>query len=206
LNTNKANPRAWFRAFFTALLVVCLCLNGRFVAAQADSLTHVSAVKLEPSKTSSTQGWNLSAEFDVQLGPKLREALDRGLPLQFAVEFKLMRHRWYWFDEETVTARYAYTLSYNALTRTYRLVSPAGTFNSSQFDDVLHNLERLVDWTVLRKEQVQIGASYKAQIRFHLVLTELPKPVQVSALANSDWDLSSDWLYFDFVPSREALK
>lgn len=204
--THKAGQWIWFRGLFAALLVLCLCLNGNFALAQHDSHTHVTAVKLEPSKTTSPQGWNLSAEFEVQLGPKLREALDKGLPLQFAVEFKLMRHRWYWFDEETVAARYAYTLSYNALTRTYRLVSPAGTFNSSQFEDVLHNLERLVDWAVLRKEQVQIGASYKAQIRFHLVLTELPKPVQVTALVNSEWDLSSDWLYFDFVPSREALK
>src|SRR6185369_9144734 len=44
-------------------------------------------------------GWNLNADFDIQFSPKLEEAVTRGVPLVFVMEFELTRPRWYWFDE-----------------------------------------------------------------------------------------------------------
>ncbi|HEY1059721.1 MAG TPA: DUF4390 domain-containing protein [Limnobacter sp.] len=189
-------------------LVLGCVLVGHVALAQAqqESFTRIKAVKLEPARNAQHPGWNLAAEFDIQLGQRLRQALDRGLPLQFAVDFKLTKSRWYWMDEETASASYTLNLSYNALTRTYRLVMPSGAYNLARYEDAVAQMARVSDWPVLRKEQVKIGEPYNAQVRFRLVLTELPKPFQISALVNSEWDLSSEWLSFEFTPRQELLK
>jgi len=174
--------------------------------AQLDSVTRVVAVKLEPSKAPLPPGWNLAAEFDISLGHKLRDAVDRGLPLQFAVDFRLMRERWYWMDQEVVATTYPLNLSYNALTRTYRLITPNSTFNAPTLEDVMQHMARANNWPVIERDRIELGAPYTAQVRFRLLLTELPKPFQISALVNSEWDLSSEWLTFEFTPKREVLK
>ncbi|WP_370262617.1 DUF4390 domain-containing protein [Limnobacter sp.] len=192
----------WFGACLLWLVLAC----WPQAHAQQDSITRVTAVKLEPTKAPAAPGWNLAAEFDIQLGNKLREAVDRGLPLQFAVDFQLFRPRWYWMDEQTLATTYTYNLSYNALTRTYRLVTPANTYTSSSLDEMIDRMSRVSQWTVVQREQIAPGEKYTAQVRFRLLLTELPKPFQISALVNSEWDLSSEWVTFEFTPRREALK
>ncbi|MBU0785162.1 MAG: DUF4390 domain-containing protein [Gammaproteobacteria bacterium] len=202
---SQAHPLSWMRiahGLFGLLLLSVLAVGF----AQQDSITRVTAVKLEPSKPPAAAGWNLAAEFDIELGHKLREAVDRGLPLQFAVDFKLMRSRWYWVDEEVVSTTYPLSLSYIALTRTYRVVTPANTYNAPTLEDAMQYMTKVRDWGVISRDRINIGQPYQAQVRFRLLLTELPKPFQISALVNSEWDLSSEWLTFDFTPKREALK
>ncbi|HEX4919099.1 MAG TPA: DUF4390 domain-containing protein [Limnobacter sp.] len=182
-----------------------MCAVGPALA-QQDSSTRVTAVKLEPTKPPVSAGWNLAAEFDIQLGYKLREAVDRGLPLQFAVDFQLLRPRWYWMDEQTISTTYTYNLSYNALTRTYRLVTPSNTYTAATLDEMTARMAKVSNWTVIHRDQIAWGEQYTAQVRFRLLLTELPKPFQISALVNSEWDLSSEWVTFEFTPRREALK
>ena len=41
----------------------------------------------------------LSAEFDLALTSTLEEALQKGIPLYFTIEFDLTHARWYWVDE-----------------------------------------------------------------------------------------------------------
>lgn len=193
---------AILRGLTGLLLLVILSV----AVAQQDSVTRVTAVKLEPGKPPAPAAWNLAAEFQIELGPKLREAVDRGLPLQFTVDFQLMRARWYWMDEEVVNTTYPLNLSYNALTRTYRVVTPNNTYNTPTLEDAMLHMVKIRDWAVIPRDQIEIGQPYTAQVRFRLLLTELPKPFQISALVNSEWDLSSEWLAFEFTPKREAWK
>ncbi|NUM88210.1 MAG: DUF4390 domain-containing protein, partial [Bdellovibrionales bacterium] len=37
------------------------------------------------------------------------------------------------------------------------------------------------------------GEDYRAQTRMRLDISQLPKPFQVNALTNRDWNLASDW-------------
>jgi hypothetical protein len=52
----------------------------------------------------------LSAEFDLALTPTLEEALQKGIPLYFTIEFDLTRARWYWVDEKV--AEWSITYEY----------------------------------------------------------------------------------------------
>ena len=101
------------------LLVLTLFALHPHTVAQERSTTKLAAVKLEPL-SQKNKGWALSAEFEVVMSRKLQEALDKGLPLKFAVDFRLLKPRWYWSDQEAVELTYPLTLSYHALTRTYR--------------------------------------------------------------------------------------
>jgi hypothetical protein len=66
--------------------MVVLVLALFATAVHADGI-EVSSVSLEPSE----DGWNLDAAFDVQFSPRLEEAVNRGVPLYFVVEFELSR-------------------------------------------------------------------------------------------------------------------
>jgi hypothetical protein len=195
LKFSQAHSSSWTRALhgLLGLLLMCVLTVG---LAQFDSSTRVTAVKLEPNKAPAPAAWNLAAEFEIELGHKLREAVDRGLPLQFTVDFQLMRSRWYWVDQEVVSTTYPLNLSYNALTRTYRVITPGNTYNTPTLEDAMQHMTKVRDWAVIPRDRIEI----------RLLLTELPKPFQISALVNSEWDLSSEWLAFEFTPKREAWK
>jgi hypothetical protein len=142
----------------------------------------------------------LSADFDVALTPALEEALEKGIALYFTIEFELSRTRWYWTDEKVAQWSITYRVSYNALTRQYRIASgPLGQqFESA--DEVQRFISRVASRPVARAETLTSGAKYEAAVRFKLDVNQLPKPFQVNALASRDWQLASDWYRWTFVP------
>jgi len=142
----------------------------------------------------------LSAEFDLALTPTLEEALQKGIPLHFVVEFDLTRARWYWLDEKVAEWSVTYRVSYSPLTRQYRVASgPLGqTFES--LDDVERFISRVSSRPVARADLLATGARYEAALRIRLDVTQLPKPFQVNALALREWQLASDWHRWSFTP------
>lgn len=143
----------------------------------------------------------LDAEFDLVLNATLEEAIVRGVPLYFVVEFELLRPRWYWIDETVASSTLTYRLSYNALTRQYRL-STGGAFyqNLQTLDDAQRSISRVRGRSVIDKSALVRGAHYEAAVRLRLDTTQLPKPFQISALTSRDWSLQSDWLRWSFSP------
>lgn len=198
----------FLRRFQGWLIWLGLAVAVLYVPSQAfaqESYTRVTGVRLVPSESAQGKSWAMSAEFDIRLSLKLEEAASRGLPLKFSVDFKLLEPRWYWSDREVVLASYPITLSYHALTRTYRLSSPKFSLTAASLEDVVDAMTHLSDWEVISENQVQMGRTYLAQVRFRLDVAELPKPFQINAFTNSQWLLSSDWLEFEFTPRGETL-
>lgn len=148
-----------------------------------------------PQIVAGDDGYVVSADFKFELTPRLEEAVTKGVVLYFVVEFEMTRGRWYWFDEKLVSRSQTHSLSYHALTRQYRL-STGGLHQSfSSLSDALAVLSRLRRWTVIEKgdKLIQPGESYSSALRMRLDFNQLPKPFQISALGNKDWNLSSDW-------------
>jgi hypothetical protein len=162
----------------------------------ADAIEVVSA-RIDPAPAS--EGWVLSAAFDIPLPPVLEDAVNRGVPLYFVVEFELVRPRWYWWDEKTFEARQTYRLSYHALTRQYRVALSGFQQSYGSLAEALAAISR-VRWTVMEVTQVAAGSSYDAQVRMRLDVSQLPKPFQVTAITNRDWNLQAEWKRFKFVP------
>ena len=143
----------------------------------------------------------LDANFDLALNAKLEEALVHGVALYFVVEFELRRPRWYWIDDTVVNNTLSYRLSYNALTRQYRL-STGGAFyqNLPTLEEAQRFISRVRGRSVIHKSELFKGVRYEAAVRLRLDTTQLPKPFQISALTSRDWNLQSDWVRWNFTP------
>ncbi|MBE0623670.1 MAG: DUF4390 domain-containing protein [Burkholderiales bacterium] len=173
------------RLLVPLLLVLAFCWSAQ-TRAEDIAIRHIS---LEAND----DGYILDADFEIDLNPRLEDAINKGVALYFEVEFELTRKRWYWFDEHPVSRQLTLRLSYHALTRQYRISRGALHQSFSSLSDALRVLSRVRSWRVLERGEVGAGTDYEAALRMRLDLTQLPKPFQVSALTNRDWNLASEW-------------
>ncbi|MDO8812051.1 MAG: DUF4390 domain-containing protein [Gallionella sp.] len=146
-------------------------------------------------------GYQLSASYDINLPVVTQQALSRGIPLYFVGEFSLTRSRWYWLDEEIFQGEQTVKLSYNMLTRQYRISRGALFQNFASYEDALNILARQSSATIPADTMKKEG-SYIAAVRLRLDTAQLPKLLQVNALAGKDWALSSDWYRWVIRPSE----
>ncbi len=142
----------------------------------------------------------LNAEFEFSLNPTLEDALEKGIPLYFALDFELTRGRWYWLDEKVAQTALVYRVSYNALTRQYRVASGLLTQTFNSLEEVERFIGRITSRRVAAADALTKGAKYDAAVRLRLDVNQLPKPFQVNALASREWTLASDWQRWSFTP------
>jgi len=163
-------------------------------SALAGSIEPKSA-KLVPDE----QGRSIVAEFAIDLGPRLEEAVSRGVALDFRFEFVLTRERRYWMDEHVTGRIVDYRLSFQALTRQYRLTIGSLHQNYATLDEALQALSRVARLHVIDKGLLKPGETYLAAVRLSLDHTQLPKPLQIDALADRDWRIDTTPLRWSFV-------
>ena len=147
----------------------------------------------------------LSADFSVPINPRLEEAIGKGVVIYFTVEFELTRARWYWFSEQIVHKGRTFQLSYHALTRQYRLSTGALHQQFNTLDQALLVMSRMRAWPVIDKAELRSDQPYQVGLRMYLDLSQMPKTFQVSALANKDWNLVSDWQRWKFQPTEAPV-
>ena len=142
----------------------------------------------------------LSVDFALSLNSTLEEALQRGIPLYFLLEVEIQRPRWYWFDEKVLQHSTQYRVSYQPLTRQYRVASGL----LSQTFDSLQEVERLIGRVTARPiaqaGDLEKGSRYDVVVRLRLDQNQLPKPFQVNALASREWQLASESRRIPFTP------
>jgi hypothetical protein len=175
-----------------------LCLAAA-VPAHADSIA-VQRAFLEADGT----GWSLDARFEFELNSSLEDAVNRGVPLYFTTEFELTRPRWYWFDEQPVSVARTWRLSFQPLTREYRVSSGGLQLGFGSLADALAVIKHVTSWHVIERTQVRSRETYTASVRMALDTALMPKPFQVDAVNNRDWSLASDWKRFTFTVAEHA--
>lgn len=177
-----------------AVMAIWLALLAPF-AAMADGI-EVKSAALRINEDSVL----LEADFDIVLNPTLEGVLNKGIPLYFLLEFEVIRPRWYWVNEKIAASQQQYRLSYNALTRQYRI----GVSNLYQnFGTLVEALDFM--GRVRRREEIEPGslrkdATYAAALRLRLDTTQLPKPFQLNTLGSRDWNLASEWHRWTLSP------
>jgi hypothetical protein len=177
-------------------LAVCLGAAG---PARADSIA-VQRASLEADNN----GWSLDARFDFELNSNLEDAVNKGIPLYFTTDFELSRPRWYWFDEQPVSVSQSIRLSFQPLTREYRVSSGGLQLGFSSLKDALSVIKHVTSWHVIDRNLVQTGETYTASVRMQLDVALMPKPFQIDAVNNRDWNLASDWKRFNFTVTERA--
>jgi hypothetical protein len=149
---------------------------------------------------SSEEGYVLNADFKFDLNQKLVDALAHGLALHFVTELRIERPRWYWFDKLIVHRRLEYRLAYHAMTRSYRLNIGSLHRNFDSLADAVHTMERIRNLYVAPPDAFDSKDRYEVTLRFFHNTALLPKPFQLSALANGRWELDTGWTKWSFTP------
>ena len=145
--------------------------------------------------------YQISAQFDLELSNTVQEALLKGIPVYFVVDAKVYRDRWYWSDKLVSAAQRHIRISYQPLTRRWRMqvasqpivqnglgVSLMQVYDS--LEEVMANLRRLNRWKFADASQIETSAGHRLEFAFYLDLSQLPRPLQMGAAGQSEWELA----------------
>ncbi len=193
LDSTDPKRRATLRVLVVALTLPWLALAAGAAAADAIAVKNAE-LRVEEGEVL------LNAEFEFAFNPTLEEALSKGVPLYFDIEFELTRPRWYWRDEKVVQSTTTYRVSFAPLTRKYRLASGLLVQTFPTLEEVERFIGRVTSRQVLRAGDLVKGDRYDAALRLRLDVNQLPKPLQVSALASREWQLASEWHRWSLTP------
>jgi hypothetical protein len=178
------------KGFYAFIVFITLTLLMAFIpiANAASSAVHIKSAELLATE----ENYVLSTDFDIVLSPVIEDALNKGIPLTFLLEFQLSSPRKYWFDDEIISQSQYFTLSYHALSRQY-LVNRNGRQQSfATLQQAKEEISNIKSWTVVEKKMLKKGEAYIAAIKVRLDQTKLPKPVQVEAIGSDDWNIASE--------------
>jgi hypothetical protein len=176
------------------LLLACGAWCPAAPAAQTEAVEVKRAALVERD-----DGYTLEADFDIQLPPTLEEALNKGVSLSFLFEWEILRPRWYWLNEKISSGQQSYRLSYQPLTRQYRLTVGQLFTNFATLDEAVRVLSRVRRPQAAESGTFKKDQSYQAAVRLRLDVSQLPKPFQVNALGSRDWNIGSDWFRWSFT-------
>lgn len=145
-------------------------------------------------------GWYLSARMALELPSPIADALDKGIPLYFVAEVQVLRERWYWTDREVVSIVRHWRLAFVPLTRRWRLQMSASPLARTglgvawgqtyeALGDALAAMQRIARWKIAEPELLTPDAAHTVHFRFRLDPSQLPRPLQLSALGRSGGNL-----------------
>jgi hypothetical protein len=177
-------------------LLGALCLALLPLGASHASGIEVRSAALAPA----ADGYYLDASFDIVLTAALEEALNKGIALDFLVEFELTRPRWYWLSEKIASVQQRYRVSYNALTRQYRVGAGALYQNFPSLAEALAVLSRVRLRDIGEPGALRKDSTYTAALRMRLDTSQLPRPFQLTAVGSRDWNIGSDWYTWTVAP------
>lgn len=144
--------------------------------------------------------WGLTGGFDVRLTSTLDEALRRGVQLTFVQEVEVQRPREWWMSEDITELSRVLRLSYNALLKQYYVTVSGHSTTLETLEEALRSVGDLDGWVVLSQSQLRKRQPHRAAVRMYLDVTQLPKPLQLNAVASTRWQLDSGWQEWTFKP------
>ena len=184
-------------ALICALVLLCACFTWVPVATAAEAVTaEVSELRLERKE----DGVYLGTTMQFVLPELAEDALYKGIPMFFVAEAQVLRDRWYWSDRQVAATTRYLRLSYQPLTRRWRLnISPAPITSSGlgvtlgqnfdEYADALAAIQRISRWKIADGGAIDEDAAHTVNFRFRLDMSQLPRPFQIGAVGRSGWNL-----------------
>lgn len=180
------------------LLACMLWIAAWGLPGPAHSQSNTAITQMQVERT--PEGMLLSAALAFELPEHVEDALLKGITMHFVLQAQVLRERWYWSDLEMAhSARYL-RLSYQPLTRRWRLHTSSTPFTGSglglalsqTYDDLaeaINAMQRIARWKIAEAGQVPEDMPVTVQMRFGLDLSQLPRPLQIGAFGRSGWNL-----------------
>ncbi len=188
---------AFFTRFCKKTSVIFALLFACAHAFAASSLQIKSA-----ELTLQDEFYHLDANIEVKFDKEIEEAINKGVPLSFLMEFQIVSPREYWFDDEIVTQTQSIVLSYHALSRQYLVTKGEHQLSFDSLSEATKELGNFKDWKVVEKSLIEKGEPYKAALLIRLDKTKLPKAIQVDTLSTEKWNLVSQKFEWDLKEQK----
>lgn len=195
----KPVARLWL--CLLSLALPCALVSGAFAADGTDSgATPAGSTIVLTIERADGALW-LSTHFAFNLPAVVEDALLKGIPIYFVTTVDVLRERWYWTNRKIATVQRRVRLAYHPLTRRWRLNlgaddSSAGSQglalsqNYDSLDAAMVAVRRISRWKIADMSRIESGAPHLIEFQFQLDTTELPRPLQIGTLGQSDWVIS----------------
>jgi len=177
------------RAFFALLLLFF------FVPVMAQP-EEGSVVRIEPL----VRDGKLYIDADVAFTPSdaWHRAMRKGLPAYFTADLELVSPRWWWFDKTVVRTQKTWKIVYNTLTQQWRIGSGDLALPAPSLDEALAQVRQIRRWAVADMDALDRDTKLTGRLRLRLDTSFLAQPLQLDALNQQGWTLSTPWKTFSF--------
>lgn len=178
---NSDRARQWRAWLAGALLCAALPVRADFGLTLVDSNVVGDSLRF-------------SAVVDAKLAPPVIEALNKGIPLEVAVDVIMEEHRRIWWDPELNTWELRRRIEYHPLSKQY-LVHGVGIAADAfaTLETALKHLGTWRDIKLLVPTRLHAKGDYRLRLRARLDIEALPAPMRPLAYASSAWRASSGW-------------
>ena len=135
----------------------------------------------------------LESDVSVRLSGLSRAALQSGVALEFDVEIDVVRQRNFWPDLILRRYQIPVRLSYQDLTRSYRLerLNSGQRANFSRLSTALDAVAQLRNVVLIPDASLERSGRYYGVMRVQLDIDALPSPLRTQAYFSSAWTLKN---------------
>jgi len=138
--------------------------------------------------TRNDEGVYLDFAVRFELPHGVEDALSKGVPLYFVAEATLLRDRWYWSDKRVNKVSRVWRVTYQPLTRKYRVTFGGLNQAFDSMTDALATVRRVNGWKLADANQLDDGSHY-VEFTYRLDTTLLPRPMQIGIGGQPEWTL-----------------
>jgi len=167
------------------LLLLLLLLGLLPLAVRADGI-ELTTFEVQRSE----EGVLLTFVAAFELPKSVEDALLKGVPLHFEAEADLLQDRWYWRDKRVAHASRGWRLTYQPLTRRFRVGFGGLNQTYDTLAEALGSLRRSALWKIAEPGQLDDGSRHYVEFVFRLDTAQLPRPMQIGIGGQPDWSLS----------------
>ncbi|MBK6471594.1 MAG: DUF4390 domain-containing protein [Betaproteobacteria bacterium] len=172
--------QGWLRLALGASLLALTLATATAARAQGVELATLQVQRFEGALT-------LDFTARVSLPRTVEEALQRGVPIYFVAEARLLRDRWYWRDERVARVSRSWRVAYQPLTGSWRVGLGGLNQTFPSLSEALAIASRSAGWKLADLSQLDVDKSYYVEFSYRLDTTQLPGPMQFGLGGQGEW-------------------
>ena len=177
--------RRQFVSAATTLLSAALLGLAAPVLAEGIELAQLRTEKAEDAL-------ELSFQTRFELPRAVEEALMKGVPIYFTAEVSVFRNRWYWRDARVTRVNRTWRLTWQALTRQYRISTGGLNQSFASLGEAMTSLRGANGWRIAEARDLEDDGRYYLEFSYKLDTSQLPKPLQIGLGLPQGWTLGAE--------------
>ena len=168
---------SWLAGFLLVGAATCWGLLG-----QTPELSNFQVTRNE-------EGLLLDVAVRFDLPHPVDDALHKGVPLYFVADASLYHNRRYWRDRRIASATRTWRLSYQPLTRSYRVSFGGLSQSFDNLNEAVTTVSRIGRWKLAEPGQISDSEALYVEFSYKLDTSMLPRAMQIGIGGQPDWNL-----------------